>query len=113
MGNNWKAANLRAEQKGIPGRYWKRGEGYCTMPATRPKIKLWLDEHLGYPIADLLASGGKEMTEELREHLWAFITFLKGKGIKLDKWKWCSDPGTRDVSPAMISELIDEFLKGL
>jgi hypothetical protein len=53
------------------------------------------------------------MNKELREHLWAFIAFLKQKGITLDKWKWCGGSGTRDVSPAMISELIDEFLKGL
>lgn len=52
MGNNWKAANLRAEQKGIPGRYWERGEGYATRPADRPEIKLWLDEHPDYPIVE-------------------------------------------------------------
>ena len=49
--------------------------------------------------------------EDLREKLLEFIGFLRDKGITLDKWKHCSQPGTRDVSGAMLSELIDEFMK--
>jgi hypothetical protein len=52
MGNNWNAANLRAEQKGIPSRYWNRGEGYATRPADRREIQLWLESHPAYPIVE-------------------------------------------------------------
>jgi hypothetical protein len=40
-----------------------------------------------------------------------FITFLRDRGVNLDRWKHCSEPGTRDVSPAQVGELIDEFMR--
>ena len=60
----------------------------------------------------LCARCHEEATEQrsLRDHLLEFIAFLRDKGITLDKWKHCSEAGTRDVSPVRVAELIDEFV---
>lgn len=50
-------------------------------------------------------------TQKLKDNLRAFVEFLSTKGISLDHWKHCSEPGTRDVSPVRVAELIDEFMK--